>query len=137
MATSDEIAQFVADWKTDSLALKPAFMKYYGFLTQNPDLSLDFKGRPQVSYSIRAKHARQQKRDLFTLIDVIDDEPESRWLSVCFYADLVQDPQELGDFVPEGLLGEDALCFNLDENNPEMEEYIFERLREAAANAAK
>lgn len=137
MATSDEITKFIADWQTDNLGLKPAFLKYYNFLASNPDLSLDFKARHGVSYSVRAKNNRQQKRDLFTLIDVIDDEPESRWLSICFYADLVQDPKELGDFVPEGLFGEDAVCFNLDASDPEMEEYIFDRIREAAVNAAK
>lgn len=136
MATNDEIAKFVADWQTDSLGLKPAFSRYCEFLAQNPEIELNFRARPGVSYSVRAKNRAQTKRELFTLIDVIDDEPESRWLSVCFYADLISDPDELGDFVPAGLMGEDAICFNLDSDDAEMEEYILERLREASLKAA-
>ena len=99
-------------------------------------MGLEFKARPGISYSLRARHAAQKKRELFVLVDVVDDEPESRWLSVCFYADMVNDPDGLGDFVPQGLLGEDAMCFNLDEDSPEMREYIAARLAEAARHAA-
>ena len=58
-------------------------------------------------------------------------------LSVCFYADMIQDPDELGDFVPGGLLGEDACCFNLDENDEAMRDYIRARIVEAAISAAQ
>ena len=71
------------------------------------------------------------------LVDVVDDEPEARWLSVCFYADMVNDPEELGDFVPSGLMGKDACCLNLEEDDPAMRDYILARLGEAAASAAK
>ena len=59
------------------------------------------------------------------------------WLSVCFYADMVNDPDELGDFVPSGLMGKDACCLNLEEDDPAMRDYILARLGEAAASAAK
>ena len=45
------------------------------------------------------------------MVDIIDDDPADRWLSVCFYDELVDDPKGLGDEVPGGLLGEDAKCF--------------------------
>ena len=70
------------------------------------------------------------------LVDVVDDEPESRWLSVCFYADMITDPDEKGDYVPEGLMGEDACCFNLDEDDAAMRAYIAARLAEAVRAAA-
>ena len=55
---------------------------------------------------------------------------------MCFYADMITDPSELGDYVPQGLMGEDACCFNLDEDDADMRAYIADRLREAAAKAA-
>ena len=131
-----EVAQFTADWKADPLHVKPAFEAWGEFLAGLDDVSLDFKARPGISYSLRARHAAQKARELFVLVDVVDDEPESRWLSVCFYADMVNDPEEKGDFVPQGLMGEDAMCFNLDEDSPEMRDYIAARLAEAARNAA-
>lgn len=134
---SKELDDFVAGWKTDKLNLRPAFLQYRDFLASLPGVTLDFKARPGISYSLRAKNAAQQQRELFVLVDVVDDEPESRWLSVCFYADMITDPDEQGDFVPEGLMGEDAACFNLDDENPEMQAYIAARLKEAAENAAK
>ncbi len=134
---ADQLQDFINGWQKDNLNLKPAFLQYRDYLADLPDVCLDFKGRPGISYSLRAKNSAQQKRELFALVDVVDDEPESRWLSVCFYADMVTDPDEQGDFVPEGLLGENALCFNLDEDNADMCAYIQARLEEAAKSAAK
>ena len=81
--------------------------------------------------------ARDGGASLREIGDVVDDEPEARWLSVCFYADMVNDPDELGDFVPSGLMGKDACCLNLEEDDPAMRDYILARLGEAAASAAK
>ena len=124
------------NWQADPLKAKEAWVVYKDFLVGRPGVSLDFKARPGISYSLRARHEAQRKRELFVLVDVVDDEPESRWLSICFYADMVTDPDELGDYVPEGLMGEDACCFNLDEDDAAMRAYIAARLSEAARAAA-
>lgn len=131
-----DIEDFLHDWQTDPLNAKKSFESYLSFLDKTPGILLSFKSRPGISYSLRAKHQAQNNRDLFALIDVVDDEPSSRWLSVCFYADLVSDPRNLGDLVPNGLFDEDAICFNLDEDDPDMREYIGAKLAEAAKNAA-
>ncbi|MCI7568610.1 MAG: hypothetical protein MSH25_04445 [Desulfovibrio sp.] len=131
-----ELDAFLKSWTVDPLNAKPAFLSYRDLLAAVPGVGFEFKSRPGVSYSLRARHEKQQGRELFVLVDVVDDEPESRWLSVCFYADMITDPSELGDFVPQGLMGEDACCFNLDEDNATMRAYIADRLREAAAKAA-
>lgn len=133
-AVKERIQQFLAQWKRDSIHAKDVFIRYFEFLQQK-DIEFDFKERPGISYSLRAKHAAQKNRDLFVLIDVIDDEPENRWLSVCFYADMVNDPDNLADFVPNGLLGEDANCFTLDSDDPSMQNYILARLNDAADKA--
>ncbi|MBR3664632.1 MAG: hypothetical protein IKN64_08255 [Desulfovibrio sp.] len=125
---------FVAAWQTDPLQAKTALLAFRELLTE-PGVRFAFKARPKISYSLRAAHAAQKKRELFVLMDVIDDDPEQRWLSVCFYADMVSDPDERGDFVPKGLLGEDACCFNYEEHDPAMQAYIADRLREALAHA--
>jgi hypothetical protein len=100
-------------------------------------VSFAFKGRAGVSYSLRAKHENQKGRDLFVMVDVIDDDPEARWLSVCFYGDLITDPDEKGDLVPGGLAGDDGYCFNLDEWDENEIAYLEERLGEACANASR
>lgn len=130
-----EIENFLQSWIIDPNEVKPVFFKYLDYLRNRRDIELDFKARPGISYSLRAKNTAQKTRDLFTLIDVVDDEPDSRWLSVCFYASLIDDPEERGDYVPGGLLGEDAICFNLEENDPDMDNYILARLENAADNA--
>ncbi|MBO4369285.1 MAG: hypothetical protein J5803_04220 [Desulfovibrio sp.] len=134
MNTEAMLASFLDDWKSDPNRAKVAFMQYKELLSV-PNVSFHWKARPGVSYSLRAQHSAQKNRDLFVLIDVIDDEPENRWLSVCFYADMVTDPKELADFVPNGLLGEDARCFNLEDDDENMKAYIADRLQEALAYA--
>ena len=135
-ATLRDMDALLAQWTQDPTGAKGAFLLYRQWLETQPQVRLEFIARPGVSYSLRAVHARQQERPLFVLIDVVDDEPMARWLSICFYADMITDPEELGDFVPEGLLGRDACCLNLDENDAKMRDYIFSRLQEAAAAAA-
>ncbi len=133
MTTEQEIAKIDAwleSWIIDPVNAKTAFMAYYAFLKEQ-NVTLEFIERPDISYSLRAKHEGQE-RPLFVMVDVVDDDPEERWLSVCFYADTVQDPKELGDFVPQGLMGQDALCLNLDEDDDEMRAYILERIKEAS-----
>ena len=102
-----DVRDFLDNWQADPLKAKEAFVVYKDFLVGLSGVSLDFKARPGISYSLRARHEAQRKRELFVLVDVVDDEPESRWLSVCFYADMITDPDEKGDYVPEGLMGED------------------------------
>ena len=48
---------------------------------------------------------------------------------------MIKDPGEKGDFVPEGLLGEDAICFDIEERDEELIRYIEIRLDEACRNA--
>ncbi len=131
-----QIDAWLSNWQADPLKGKIAFNLYYSWLKEQ-NFELDFNERPGISYSLRAKHPSQEKRTLFVLVDVVDDDPDERWLSVCFYNDMIQDPDELGDFVPDGLMGEDALCLNLDEENEEMQAYIFKRIQEAASSASK
>lgn len=130
-----EIQAFLDDWTLDPLHAKDAFTAFWHYLAGLPQVECSFKGRPGVSYSLRAAYSANPARPLFVLVDIVDDEPESRWLSVCFYADMVSDPNELGDFVSEGLLGKDACCLNLEEDDSAMRDYIMQRLREAAAAA--
>ena len=68
------------------------------------------------------------------MIDVVDDDPQNRWLSVCFYAHLVTDPEEKWRSCASRTFGEDAICFNLDEDDEAMRSYIKTRLKEAVQN---
>lgn len=137
IAWPQEFQDMLAGWRTDPVGARPAFEAYAARLAALPQVPLSFKARPGVSYSLRARHAAQKTREVFVLVDVVDDDPENRWLSVCFYVDMVNDPDERGDFVPGGLMGADACCLTLDEDDGEMRAYIAARLDEAAAAAAE
>ena len=131
-----DLDAFLASWTEDENAVKPLFLSLYSLLQGLDGVELEYKGRPGVSHSLRALYPGRTDRPLFVLVDIIDDAPEARWLSICFYADLVTDPEELGDVVPGGLAGEDARCFDVDA--PEgMEALLLERLKEAHGNVAK
>ncbi len=132
----EQVESWLHKWTVDPLHAKQAFSAFYDWLKAEGML-LEFKERPGISYSLRAKHPLQKDRPLFVLIDVVDDDAEERWLSVCFYADMIQDSKELGDFVPGGLMGLNALCLNLEEDDKAMCDYIQNRLMEAASMAKK
>lgn len=133
----EALTQFIEEWKDTETKTRKAFMEIMEHLDKMNDVSLEFNARPGVSYSLRPRHANQKERTLFAMADVIDDNPDERWLSVCFYGDMVTDPEEKGDLIPEGLLGSDGYCFDLDEYEEEDVAYIKKRLDEACLNAAE
>lgn len=130
-----ELNALLNAWTDTETRTRAAFIEFSDHLKAMDGLTLSFKGRPGVSYSLRAQHAAQTTRSLFVLVDVVDDDPAERWLSVCFYADMIEDPEELGDWVPGGLMEEDACCFNLEEDDAAMRQYIKDRLTEAYTSA--
>ena len=125
---------FLDDWPDSPEKNREVFILLKNFINAQNGVTLDFIPRPGVTYSLRAVHADQKNRDLFVMVDVIEDTP--RWLSVCFYADMITDPEEKGDFVPEGLLGEDAVCFDIEAQDQALIGYIEARMGEASLNAA-
>lgn len=135
MTDTNLVTPLLESWESDPIAAKPAFLALYDWLAGQAHVQLELVARPGVSYSLRAKHAAQQVRPFFAMVDVVDDNPAERWLSVCFFNDMVSDPDELGDFAPGGLFEQDALCLNLDEDSASMRAYILARLAEAAQKA--
>lgn len=133
----EKIDAFIEGWNETDSQNRQAFIEIYEHLKTLDDITLEFNERPNVSYSLRPKHTSQQKRSLFAMVDVIDDDPAERWLSVCFYGEMITDPDEAGDLIPEGLLGEDGYCFDLYEYDKDEIEYLKQRLSEAHNNAAE
>jgi hypothetical protein len=133
----EELDEFINNWTGPQTRTKKVFDRLMDYLLKQPDNILSFHPRPGVTYSLRAKHNNQRKREIYTMVDIIDDDPSERWLSVCFYGDLISDPEERGDFVPDGLLGEDATCFDVEAYDDNLLKYIEQRFDEAHENAAK
>jgi len=133
----DAMQAFLEDWTDDPQNMKAAFVRLKEKLVENRGVVLSFNPRPGVSYSLRAnvKSGSIKDRPLFALVDIVDDQAESRWLSVCFYSDLVSDPEDEGNLVPEGILGEDGYCFDLFEYDREFIDYVEQRIDEAYKNA--
>lgn len=133
--TKGELNAFIENWPETAEKNKAVFSRLREYLASKEGVALTFIPRPGVTYSLRAKHANQKKKELFAMVDVIEDTP--RWLSVCFYEEMVSDPEQRGDSVPGGLLGEDALCFDLEKWDEELIRYIEARLGEACGNGAR
>jgi hypothetical protein len=130
-----ELQSFVDEWIDSDERCKKAFIRLTSYLSTMDGNRLEFLPRPGVTYSLRGVHPNQKQRELFVMVDVIEDDP--RWLSVCFYGDMVADPDEQGDFVPQGLLGQDAVCFDIEAYDDDMLQYIETRMDEAHKKAAE
>mgnify|MGYP001159233177 CR=1 FL=1 len=133
--TNSELDVFVKDWEATPERNRDAFLRFKNCLAAKEGVRLEFMARPGVTYSLRAVHAAQKKRGLFVMVDVIEDAP--RWLSICFYGEMITDPDGIGDGVPGGLLGEDAVCFDLDQYDEERIRYIEARMDEAHRSAGR
>jgi len=125
------VKRFIDDWKEDAQGLKSVFASYFDDLQKMTDIDIEFNERPGISYSLRGMHKNGNDRPLFVMIDVIDDDPKQRWLSICFYGDTIQDPSEEGDLIPEGLLGDDGYCFDLVDADKSLAGYVRQRIQEA------
>lgn len=123
---------FLAGWAEGPDGNKSGFLRLQRLLASLTGAECEFIARPGITYSLRGA-LPAGNRPLFVMIDVIEDQP--RWLSVCFYADQVTDPEELGAFVPGGLLGEDACCFDLETSGEEALAYVEARICEACRAA--
>jgi hypothetical protein len=141
-ATEEEYRQLNAlleSWRSDPRQIKNAFLKLKAILQEREQIVFKFISRPGVSYSLRANFIGHgsSERGLFALVDVIDDDPAHRWLSVCFYSDTVTDPEETGNLIPAGILGEDGYCFDVHEDDASLLEYIEQRIKEALARTGR
>ncbi|HDI60420.1 MAG TPA: hypothetical protein ENF48_08740 [Desulfobacteraceae bacterium] len=124
-----ELDTFIAAWKETSEKNKQAFLQLRDHLAGLEGARLEFVPREGLTYSLRASFPGQAERPLFVMVDVIEDDP--RWLSVCFYGEMISDPEEAGDYVPEGLLGEDAVCFDIETYDADRLAYVTARIDEA------
>jgi hypothetical protein len=129
----EAIQRFLEEWTEDPLGTKAIFADFLKLLTELEAATLEFHQRPGVSHSLRGVGAEGSQRPLFVMIDVIDDDPSQRWLSVCFYGDSIEDPEERGDLIPGGLLGADGYCFDMEEADTALTAYVRDRIREAHA----
>ena len=124
-----ELDTFIAAWKETPEKNKQAFLQFKDHLAAKDGARLEFVPREGLTYSLRAASPNQTERSLFVMVDVIEDDP--RWLSVCFYGEMISDPEEAGDYVPEGLLGEDAVCFDIESYDADRLAYVTARIDEA------
>ncbi len=139
MALKKEVEQelnlFLDGWDETPKRSREVFLHFKECLNKKDDVILNFVCRPGVTYSLRAVHKNQKRRELFGMVDVIDEDP--RWISICLYKEMINDPEERGEFAPGGLLGEDAVCFDVAAWDDEVIRYVEARLDEAHQSAAE
>lgn len=131
------IEQLLASWPPDQPELLTVFNHLSSTAREMPGVKSELVSRPGVSHSFRAalefpKPGRN--RPVFLLIDVVVSQSEPWFLSVCFYADEITDPEELGNPIPKGLYEETGYCFDVETLDEQMD-YLIERMKEAHAAA--
>ena len=129
----NEFKAYMNDWAEYSQEVKNSFLALFNILSIRPDVTFDFNIRPGVSASFKSYVKMNDPPDtrLFSVIDIIDQDPQNIWLSICFYADMISDPDDLGNLIPNGLLDEDGHCFDVFEDDEGLMKYIKSRIDEA------
>ena len=135
------LEQFLNEWPAAEAGLKKSLLAYREGVLALGGVSESFLPRPGVSYSLRwdlEPRPQGREKPLFAMADVVPLGEEELMLSLCFYGDDIDDAEELGNFIPGGLYGENGHCFDLEGDDPDMVAYCLERAAEAmtAAKAA-
>ena len=136
---SEHLTTYLEQWPAEQTALKHALLALRQTAQGLPGVAENFVARPGISHSLRydlAPKPAGRRRPVFFLIDVVEAADE-RFLSVCFYDDEIEDPRELGNAIPQGLFQETGYCFDLEEDDPELVEYLRQRVIEAWGNAGR
>ncbi|SPD72980.1 conserved hypothetical protein [uncultured Desulfobacterium sp.] len=134
-----EVTKFIAGWAEDAKGIKGTFIRLKEKFFGKNDVTLSFICRPGISHSLRVGSIKGENKynKLFALMDIVDDQIEGRWLSVCFYSELVTDPDQAGNLVPNGILGEDGYCFDVLEYEESLLSYVEQRIDEAYEKASR
>ncbi|MFH1057108.1 MAG: hypothetical protein V1797_00345 [Pseudomonadota bacterium] len=136
--TADSLDAYLEAWPADQAGLKKALVELRQAALALAKASEAFIARPGVSHSLRydlAPRPAGRARQVFFLVDVVED-AGVRFLSVCFYEDEVDDPEELGNAIPQGLFAETGYCFDVDGYDPEQMAYLLARLKVAHRSAS-
>jgi hypothetical protein len=129
-----ELQLFTENWEETPDQIKKVFIHLKDFIVSKADVTLDFVSRQGITYSLRASHKDKNEKPFFILVDVIEDQP--RWLSVCFYSHMITDADKKGVFIPHGILGDDAICFDVEKYNEALIKYLEVLIDEAYQNFA-
>lgn len=130
--------QFLEQWPAAEAGLKKSLLTYRQGVLDMRGVGESFLPRPGVSYSLRwdlNPRPAGREKPLFAMADVVPLGDDELMLSLCFYGDDITDPDELGNFIPDGLYGENGHCFDLEGDDPGMVAYCLKRAAEALATA--
>lgn len=131
----EDFSRILDQWRRDEHRIKDVFLGLVQRFREKDDATLSIVSRPGISHSLRARVKEEAgEGKLIAMVDIVDDDPDDRWLSICFYGECVTDPEGEGDLVPGGLLGEDGYCFNLFHNDESFISYLEQRIDEACEN---
>lgn len=140
-AESDlSLEQFLEQWPAGQAGLKKSLLAYRQGVLELRGVSEAFLPRPGVSYSLRwdlDPRPGGRRRPLFALADVVPLGQDEMMLSVCFYADEISDPEEVGNAIPRGLFDETGYCFDLEGEDPDLVAYCLTRVAEALEAARR
>lgn len=139
MTAKPDFSELFDAWPQNQGPLKVVFKDLTAKALAKSGARGEMVSRPGVSYSFRASAngSAERNRPLFFLVDVVVSSAEPWFLSACFYEDEVSDPEELGNAIPEGLLGETGYCFDVEEPDDDLIAYIKLRMDEAYLAAVK
>lgn len=134
--SESELASVFENWPAGQQELVALMKELKGQALARPGAAWELVSRPGVSHSLRFT-LQGSSRPVVMLLDAAYLAADMLTISVCFYADMVDDPEEMGEEIPGGLLGQDGYCFDADEEDPGAVDYLKARVDAAFGAAAR
>lgn len=119
--------QFFSAWADDGSGLRTLFSEIIRRLSDARGVTLDFTPHDHAGNTLRALRPGIS-RPIVALIEIPDDCDSPRSFSIRFYENAIEDPKELGEWIPRGICGEDARSFSLEADRLALADYLLARM---------
>lgn len=137
MAANPGIELGIPVWRGGRESLEQTFKALKARAEELCGVGLSVQPRSGIGHSFRGITEDRADRPVWVLLDVLEPDNEPWWLSICFFADSITDPDDLGEVIPGGLFGADGYCFDIEKNDEQIINYLSQRLTEAWQSASE
>lgn len=125
-ASEESFKRFLSAWRDNGSDVRTVFVEILRRFEERSALRFEFSAHDHAGHTLRVLHP-DLSRSIVAIVEIPDDSDCPRTFAIRFYESMVRDPKEWGEWIPRGILGEDARNFIIESDRPALADYILER----------